>query len=118
MLTLCICGCWIWQFGPGSFTFAYEHGFGLITTAISFSIVHSLLLYAESFQEGKLLALGGNSGIFIYDVGQNHLLELSEACLIPSRYSFGWGDSLIRRWEPLKPKSLLNYALVSLVGRC
>ena len=36
------------------------------------SLFQGILWYALSFQEGKLLALGGNSGNFIYDVRPCH----------------------------------------------
>lgn len=59
---------YILRFGVGSFTFFYDHWVGLVSAALSMSLFQSILWYALSFQEGKLLALGGNSGNVIYDV--------------------------------------------------
>jgi Delta14-sterol reductase len=59
---------YILRFGVESFTFFYDHWVGLTSAALSMSLFQGILWYALSFQEGKLLALGGNSGSFIYDV--------------------------------------------------
>ena len=59
---------WIWRFGPQSFTFIYEKWIGLTTAALLMSVLQAFTWYATSFREGALLALGGNSGNFIYDV--------------------------------------------------
>jgi delta14-sterol reductase len=59
---------YILRFGVESFTFFYDHWVGFVSAALSMSLVQSTLWYALSFQEGKLLALGGNSGNCIYDV--------------------------------------------------
>jgi delta14-sterol reductase len=61
----------IFRYGPQSFTFFYDKWVGFTTAAILMSIVQSFTCYAMSFQEGKLLALGGNSGNFIYDVSSS-----------------------------------------------
>lgn len=39
-----------------------------MTAGLLMSIVQAIAVYIMSFGEGKLLALGGNSGNFIYDV--------------------------------------------------
>jgi len=53
--------------GPSSFTFIYEHWPGIVTAALLNSILSAVYVYWASFKPGKLLALGGNSGNFIYD---------------------------------------------------
>ncbi|KAF8071825.1 ERG4/ERG24 ergosterol biosynthesis protein [Lyophyllum atratum] len=57
----------IYRYGPESFTFLYEKWVGFVTASVLMSVIQALFCYAISFQEGKLLALGGNSGNFIYD---------------------------------------------------
>ncbi|CAG8780254.1 17976_t:CDS:2, partial [Dentiscutata erythropus] len=47
--------------------FIDDHFIGLITSSIIVAFILSLYVYLASFQEGKLLALGGNSGNIIYD---------------------------------------------------
>ncbi|KAG1063686.1 hypothetical protein G6F42_027158 [Rhizopus arrhizus] len=47
--------------------FAYDHYVGLAFASIIFSYAISLGCYLGSFGEGKLLALGGNTGNPIYD---------------------------------------------------
>lgn len=59
---------YIWRFGPESFTFIYDKWVGLITASVAMSVFQGLAVYAMSFSEGKILALGGNSGNPIYDV--------------------------------------------------
>ena len=59
---------YIVRFGVESFTFFYDHWVGFVSAALSMSFLQGVLWYALSFQEGKLLAVGGNSGNFIYDV--------------------------------------------------
>ena len=54
--------------GPESFTFLYERWVGFVTASILMSIAQGLYCYISSFYGEKLLALGGNSGNFIYDV--------------------------------------------------
>ncbi|EMD40017.1 hypothetical protein CERSUDRAFT_81323 [Gelatoporia subvermispora B] len=67
LLTLGLTSGYIWQYGPQSFTFFYEHWVGFITASVLMSVVQGLACYAASFREGALLALGGNTGSFIYD---------------------------------------------------
>lgn len=59
---------YIYRYGEASFTFVYDKWIGLTTAALLMSTVQSIYVYAMSFQSGKVLALGGNSGNFIYDV--------------------------------------------------
>ena len=58
----------IYSSGPASFTLIYEKFVGFITASILMSVLQGSYCYLSSFREGKLLALGGNSGNFIYDV--------------------------------------------------
>lgn len=58
----------ILRFGASSFTFFYDKWVGFLTASLIMAIVQALGCYAGSFRNGKLLALGGNSGNPIYDV--------------------------------------------------
>ncbi len=58
----------IYAFGPAVFTFIYERWVGFVTASVLMSVVQGIACYYSSFQGQKLLALGGNSGNFIYDV--------------------------------------------------
>ncbi|CAO1625484.1 unnamed protein product [Parajaminaea phylloscopi] len=53
--------------GPASFTFLYDHWVGLITVSLVNSIVQAVYVYARSFESGRLLAKGGNTGNVVYD---------------------------------------------------
>ncbi|KAG5647001.1 hypothetical protein DXG03_001725 [Asterophora parasitica] len=57
----------IYRYGPASFTFLYEKWIGFVTASVIMAVTQALFCYVISFQKGKLLALGGNSGNFIYD---------------------------------------------------
>ncbi|KAF8920411.1 ERG4/ERG24 ergosterol biosynthesis protein [Mucidula mucida] len=57
----------IQKYGPEAFSIIYEKWVGFITASVLMSLIQAIAVYAMSFQEGKLLALGGNSGNFIYD---------------------------------------------------
>jgi Delta14-sterol reductase len=61
------CG-YILRNGPESFTFLYEKWIGFVTASLVMSVAQAFYVYASSFRKGALLALGGNSGSFIYDV--------------------------------------------------
>ncbi|KAI0917000.1 hypothetical protein AcW1_007690 [Taiwanofungus camphoratus] len=67
LLTLGLTSGYIWRYGAQSFTFIYEKWVGLVTASILMSVVQGFACYAASFREGALLALGGNTGSFIYD---------------------------------------------------
>jgi Delta14-sterol reductase len=58
----------IFSRGPGAFTFIYAHWTGIVTAAFVNSLVQGFFVYARSFRNGSILALGGNTGHFIYDV--------------------------------------------------
>ncbi|KAH0834081.1 ERG4/ERG24 ergosterol biosynthesis protein [Lanmaoa asiatica] len=68
LLTLGITTGYIIRYGPESFTFLYDKWLGFVTASLIMSIVQGVAVYAGSFREGALLALGGNSGNPIYDV--------------------------------------------------
>ncbi|KAE9386184.1 ERG4/ERG24 ergosterol biosynthesis protein [Gymnopus androsaceus JB14] len=53
--------------GPESFTFLYERWIGFVTASVIMSVTQAVAVYAMSFREGALLALGGNSGNIMYD---------------------------------------------------
>jgi delta14-sterol reductase len=61
------CG-YIFRNGPESFTFLYQKWIGFVTASLVMSLVQAFYVYASSYRPGALLALGGNSGNFIYDV--------------------------------------------------
>ncbi|TFK74093.1 ERG4/ERG24 ergosterol biosynthesis protein [Pluteus cervinus] len=66
-LTLGLVTGWILRFGPESFTFIYEKWLGFVTASLLNSVIQAVYSYASSYRSGALLALGGNSGNFIYD---------------------------------------------------
>ena len=68
LLALGIAAGTIYRDGPAPLTFIYEHWIGLQTASILMAVVQAVYCYASSFRSGALLALGGNSGNFIYDV--------------------------------------------------
>ncbi|GLB40307.1 putative ERG4 ERG24 ergosterol biosynthesis protein [Lyophyllum shimeji] len=57
---ICLCG-------PHAFTYLYETWIGFMTASTLMSFKQALLCCALSFREGRLLALGGNTGNFVYD---------------------------------------------------
>jgi len=65
------------RFGPEEFTFLYNKWIGFVTASLIMSVVQSVYCYASSFFGDKLLALGGNSGNFIYDVSCQLVYERS-----------------------------------------
>ncbi|SNX85361.1 probable ERG24 - C-14 sterol reductase [Melanopsichium pennsylvanicum] len=58
---------WIFYKGPEGFTIFYEHWPGLVSASLFNSFVQAVYCYLSSFGDGKLLALGGNSGNGLYD---------------------------------------------------
>lgn len=54
-----------WGYAP--FLYVTDHYFELITASLIMSITQAFYCYASSFQPGRILALGGNSGHAIYD---------------------------------------------------
>lgn len=55
--------------GIENFTWIYDHWIPLVSAALAMAFVQACWVYTWSFFSGELLALGGNSGVFIYDVG-------------------------------------------------
>ncbi|KAJ3316545.1 erg24, C-14 sterol reductase, partial [Gonapodya sp. JEL0774] len=53
--------------GFSPFLWITDHFVGLMTASVVYCMVQAIYLYASSFRKGALLALGGNSGKFIYD---------------------------------------------------
>ncbi|PWZ03723.1 putative ERG24-C-14 sterol reductase [Testicularia cyperi] len=58
---------WIFHYGVESFTVFYKHWPGLVAAALFNSFAQAVYCYVSSFGQGKLLALGGNSGNVLYD---------------------------------------------------
>lgn len=58
---------WIGYKGAESFTIFYQHWPGLVAAALFNSVAQATYCYISSFGQGKLLALGGNSGNALYD---------------------------------------------------
>ncbi|KAF8189800.1 ERG4/ERG24 ergosterol biosynthesis protein [Mycena galopus ATCC 62051] len=90
----------IYRNGPQSFTFFYEKFVGFITASIIMSVVQAVACYASSFRPGALLALGGNSGNFIYDfyIGR----ELNP---------FSWGTFDLKTFNELRPGLILWFLI-------
>ncbi|KAK0466753.1 ERG4/ERG24 ergosterol biosynthesis protein [Desarmillaria tabescens] len=57
----------ILQNGPEAFTFFYDKWVGFVTASFLMAFIQALYAYVMSFRQGKLLALGGNTGNFLYD---------------------------------------------------
>jgi len=95
----------ILRFGPESFTFIYNKWVGLITASLVMAVFQATYCYLTSFREGKLLALGGNSGNIIYDwfIGRE---------LNPSIGSFD-----IKSFNELRP-GLILWVLVNISMVC
>lgn len=67
LLTMGIASGFILRNGPEAFTFLYDKWVGFLTASLIMSVVQAIGVYAASYRPGALLALGGNSGNFIYD---------------------------------------------------
>jgi delta14-sterol reductase len=59
--------------GAESFTYIYDHWVPLVSASIAMSFFQAFWVYLASFQTRELLALGGNSGVFIYDVSRERV---------------------------------------------
>ncbi|KAJ7599401.1 ERG4/ERG24 ergosterol biosynthesis protein [Mycena floridula] len=96
---------YICRYGPQSLSFVYEKWVGFITASLAMSVVQAILVYAMSFQEGKQLALGGNTGNVIYDffIGRE---------LNPSIGSFD-----IKTFNELRP-GLILWVLIDIAMAC
>lgn len=53
--------------GPASATFLYDHWVGLIGVSLIVAFTQATFVYVRSFEKGRLLAKGGNTGNHIYD---------------------------------------------------
>ncbi|KAJ3878253.1 ergosterol biosynthesis ERG4/ERG24 [Lentinula edodes] len=97
------------RFGPEKFTFLYERWVGFATAAILMSIVQAFVVYAMSFREGALLALGGNTGNWVYDwyIGRQ---------LNPTLSIFG-AEFDIKSFNELRP-GLILWALIDISMVC
>ncbi|KAF7354424.1 Glycosyltransferase family 2 protein [Mycena venus] len=106
LLALCLTFCTIYHYGPQSFTFLHSKFFNFITASILVAFVEIVACYAASFRSGALLALGGNTGNFIYDfyIGR----ELNP-------FSFGTFD--LKTFNELRP-SLILWVLVDISMVC
>lgn len=113
----------IYRYGPESFTFFYEKWVGFSTAAILMSVVQGLACYAASFQEGKLLALGGNSGNFIYDVcslykrSSSHILIWLMQFFIGRELNPSIGSLDIKSFNELRP-GLILWVLINISMAC
>ncbi|EJD05126.1 ERG4/ERG24 ergosterol biosynthesis protein [Fomitiporia mediterranea MF3/22] len=105
LLSLGLAFGYIFTNGPKSFTFIYEKWTGFVTASVLMSVAQGLYVYISSFGEGKLLALGGNSGNPIYDfyIGRE---------LNPSIGSFD-----IKSFNELRP-GLILWALIDISMLC
>jgi delta14-sterol reductase len=68
LLTLGITTGVIFKYGASSFTFFYHHWAGFITASLTMAFTQACYCYATSFIDGKVTALGGNTGNPLYDV--------------------------------------------------
>lgn len=57
--------------GIEKFTYAYDYWVPLLSVSLAFALLQNLFFWAQSYWSGELLALGGNSGHFFYDVSAN-----------------------------------------------
>ncbi|KAF9654072.1 ERG4/ERG24 ergosterol biosynthesis protein [Thelephora ganbajun] len=105
LLTMGVTAGVILRFGPESFTFIYDKWIGFVTASFVMSVVQSIYCYTSSFFGDKLLALGGNSGNFIYDfyIGRE---------LNPTIGSFD-----LKSFNELRP-GLILWALVDISMAC
>ena len=59
--------------GIERFTWVYDHWVPLISACLAWAFITACWVYTWSFFSGELLALGGNSGNFIYDVSPSRV---------------------------------------------
>ncbi|KAJ7707612.1 ERG4/ERG24 ergosterol biosynthesis protein [Mycena rosella] len=96
----------IYRYGPESFTFLHDKFVGFITASIIMSVIQGVACYAASFRDGALLALGGNSGNYIYDffIGR----ELNP---------FSYGSFDLKTFNELRP-GLILWTLIDISMVC
>jgi hypothetical protein len=63
------------RWGDSPFLYIVDHYVELITASLIMSISQAVYCYGSSFQPGRILALGGNSGNVIYDVSLYHIWQ-------------------------------------------
>ena len=67
------------------YTYMYDHWIPLTSAALVNATFQAAFVYINSFYSGELLALGGNSGVPIYDVGPSiHLPPIHLPCFVLS----------------------------------
>ncbi|EJU05623.1 ERG4/ERG24 ergosterol biosynthesis protein [Dacryopinax primogenitus] len=100
LLTLGLVAGTIYRYGPLSFIFIYDHYLALISASIVMSLVQAFTVYYLSFRNGALLALGGNSGNYLYDwfIGR----ELNPSCAWLDRMKFD-----LKTFNELRPGLIL-----------
>jgi len=63
--------------GQELLSWLYDRWLGLLTAAFVNSVLQAVAVYWQSFHSGELLAKGGNSGNFVYDVSSFFMNECS-----------------------------------------
>ncbi|EIW65735.1 hypothetical protein TREMEDRAFT_41207 [Tremella mesenterica DSM 1558] len=53
--------------GPERFAWLYDHWVPLVSASLVMALAQAIWVYVWSFYSKELLAIGGNSGVFIYD---------------------------------------------------
>lgn len=84
--------------GAESFTFLYDHYLGLITASLVMSVAQAAWVQVNSYKgdpKKKLLAIGGNSGRFWYDVSTKPPSHFSSSTRV--RAHFRW-SFLVQFW--------------------
>lgn len=54
--------------GIAAFAWLYDHFVPLVSASLAMSTFQAVFVYTWSYFSGELLALQGNTGIFLYDV--------------------------------------------------
>ena len=67
------------------FTWLYDHWIPLVSASLAMATFQAFFFYLNSFRSGELLALGGNSGVFVYDVSPTYSQPSSLTFLANSR---------------------------------
>ncbi|KAI5452505.1 erg24, C-14 sterol reductase [Naganishia albida] len=88
--------------GQELMSWMYDRWLGLLTAAFVNSVVQALAVYWQSFNNGELLALGGNSGNFIYDFWMGRPLNPTPASA---------PDFDIKSFNELRPGMILWWVL-------
>ncbi|KAI9027873.1 putative ERG24-C-14 sterol reductase [Hyaloraphidium curvatum] len=67
VVTMALIPAVVYLYGLGPLVWIADHYVGLATASVLYSFAQAAYLYASSFGEGRLLAVGGNSGNVFYD---------------------------------------------------